>query len=610
MASKDAPTSPISDDFNISLGSFHEERDLEPVVGPDPGITHSTPSELEPFENLDEWLSKHFPEMLIPTDDVSNGEEMFGLAGWSNPNLTPPSASGDVFVSGPMAALVPSEDHAMTSDRSLETRHQIANEAMANTTREIEELKEQHRQELQEREAQFESWKAKLIDEGRGEIAKREAGAQQEAQATLEATLAKEKAQLEKDFRAEFDTAIAGQKQEWDNSLAQVREHAFGIQAEFAGLQRKIVEQEQMLASKDTMMKDKEAEITKQKYDLARKADLLAKKDRIFESSRADYVKHSEEREQSKAEAELVENQLRSRISELEEEQKASIMDKKNAEIEKLKSTIERTSASYQDFTSIQEEITVAKMELKKLNDQQAGLVADLDKLEKSLKAKERRTVSLETQNRELEQTRMSLETQNLELTRLVKNVDLKDLEIEADEIKKRHSLPTVTEAEEDGGKDGVANGGSDNGQKRDGKGMFRTNRQGGPALSPVAGQKEITTRKELDCLSEKDLELGPIPPKWFTDDAIVIAEPVQPIDETAVKEKSVFPTWWIFGLILLAIVFGWGIMALAGREAPIMIDRWKLSVWSYHAGDGCGMSVPGWLWVEPQLELSGTFYG
>ena len=549
----------------------------------DPGFSDSVPADAMTDEDFNHMFSESFANMA----DLSNLDQ------------TPHSASGGVFVPSPVFARVPSEDYAITPNRSLENHHQIVNEAAPNMDTEIENLKELHRQELQAYEAYCENWKADMTSKGFAEIAKREAQAHEEAKAVFDS----EKAELENKLRAEFDITFAQSKQDHDDTLAEVREHAYNIQAEFAGLQTKIQDQQQMLASRDAMIEDKEAKIAKQKQELLDSADLLTRKDRIFEKSRAEYVKYSEEHVQSKAEADLVENHLRSTISRLKEEQKASGMEKKKAEIEDLKSTILKTSEAHQDLASIQEEIAAAKAELKQLEDQQAGLMKDVNNLESIVRVKEQRSISLEMKNSDL--------TASINK----KNVSVKDIRKEAHEISKRYNMYSIAEAEEDERKDKARKDSAwkdsarkDSARKGGGKYGGKDNGKDGPALPSVAVTKEATTG------AEKHLELGPILSNWFEDNADIIAEPMQPVDETVTEKKSVFQTpgfsWWIVALMLLAMMGGYFIATLAWREAPVVIDPWKVSVWSYRAGDGCGTGVPGWLWEEPLLELSGSVYG
>ena len=595
-AAAPVPTEQISNEVEPGLSNLPADcpvpsEDVEMDV--DSGFSDSPTADLMTHEAFDRsWLVNpedlmadetwNQPSLENPADGCDL--DMLLTASMEKLNLGPPSASGEFFVSGPVATPVPSEDHDIIPNSSLEYQYQIANEAGSNMITELEELKEQYRQELQAYEARAESWKANIIKEGYEELAKREADIQQEAAAMLD----REKAELEKKLKADFDIVVATQKQDYDNSLAQARQHADDIQAEFAELQRKIEEQHQMLISKDAIMEEKEAELAKQKHDLTRNADLLAKKDRIFEMSRANYVKNSEEHEQSKAEAELVENELRSTISRLEDEQKRSSIDKKNAEIENLKNTIKKTGEAHQDLASIQEEIAAAKVEFKKLEDQQAGLIQDLDNLEVKLNVKERRS--------------SALETQQMDLKALIKkdNVTLEDIRRQTDEITKRYNLYSE-EAEEYAGEQNAANYGKDkdrNGSSRKGNGRRnfvkndgKDNGKVGPALPPVADTTEATEDEKSNRIVEGRLGLEPIPLKWL-------------------KVKSDFPTWWVFALILLMILGVWLITAFAWYEAPVVIDPWKVSVWSYHAGDGCGMSVPAWLWEDPQLELSGNVYG
>ena len=69
----------------------------------------------------------------------------------------------------------------------------------------------------------------------------------------------------------------------------------------------------------------------------------------------------------------------------------------------------------------------------------------------------------------------------------------------------------------------------------------------------------------------------------------------------------------YILVFLMFCTFMNWTIKMFFEKDAPILVmteDLWTKSVMSFRAGGGCGFGVPEWMWEDPFLELSGSFFG
>ena len=151
--------------------------------------------------------------------------------------------------------------------------------------------------------------------------------------------------------------------------------------------------------------------------------------------------------------------------------------------------------------------------------------------------------------------------------------------------------------------------------QTEDTKNVSKT---GGSTDNPADEEHSVSIRSRSNLLSLSGIQEISMAPSVIT-----IATPIfygRPTAFLSVISRVISQALDVLrktsGLTLLYIAVFLLVCMLAGlmnEQGPVQImdeDLWIKSVTSTRTGGGCGFSVPGWLWEDPLLELSGSLFG